>query len=68
MHEGDLLTAREIDRLLGLPRGRSLKLARRNLIPHLVIPAVGRGPSEVRFLRTHVVRWLFELSETKQTG
>jgi len=58
MQENELLTLRETDRLLGLPRGRTLKLARRNLIPHVVIPAVGKAPGEIRCLRTDVQRWL----------
>ena len=56
--ESELLTPRETDRLLGLPRGRTLKLARRNLIPHVVIPAVGKAPGEIRCLRGDVQRWL----------
>ena len=58
MQQGELLTPRETDRLLGLPRGRTLKLARRNLIPHVVIPTVGLGPGEIRCLRADVQQWL----------
>ncbi|MEM8493865.1 MAG: hypothetical protein AAF916_10825 [Planctomycetota bacterium] len=40
----ELLTPAEADRLLRYPRGRSARLARRGLLPHLALP-----DGEVRF-------------------
>jgi len=41
-----LLTAAEVDRALRYPRGRSIRLARRGVLPHVVLP-----DGEIRFER-----------------
>lgn len=51
--ENTFLTPSELDRLLRLPRGRSRRMARRNLIPFLSLPG-----GEIRFDRAEIERWL----------
>ena len=51
----DLLTSRDLDRHLRYPRGRSVRLARRGLIPHIELP-----DGEIRFDPPIIERWLAE--------
>lgn len=53
----DLLKPREVDIILRYPRGRSQKLAKRGLIPHVLLP-----DGEIRFDRQTLSRWLTERS------
>ncbi len=55
-----VMTPREVDRLLGFPRGRTLKLAKRGLIPHVVLPTVGKEPRQFRFVRSQIDAWISE--------
>ena len=55
MTETRYIRGKELDYLLGLPQGRSNKLARRNEIPHLKLP-----DGEIRFDLAIVERWLRE--------
>ncbi|MHC4088930.1 MAG: hypothetical protein ACYSVY_01380 [Planctomycetota bacterium] len=50
-----LLTPRETDRLLRYPQGRAKRLARQQLIPHIVLP-----DDEIRFDAEAVECWLKE--------
>jgi hypothetical protein len=52
-----LLTSWHIDRLLRYPHGRSVRLARRGLIPCVKLP-----DGEIRFDRDIIERWLRECS------
>jgi len=49
----ELLTGREVDRLLRYPRGRSARLARRGDIPHVELP-----DGEIRFDPSVLRDWL----------
>lgn len=49
----ELLTPRESDMLLRYPRGRSARLARKGLIPHVVLP-----DGEIRFQPAVVEKFL----------
>ena len=49
----DLLTSRDLDRHLRYPRGRSVRLARRGLIPYIELP-----DGEIRFDATVIRQWL----------
>lgn len=54
----DLLTPHEADAFLGVPRGRSAKLARGGKIPHVTLPTVGKERPELRFVRSQLEQWL----------
>ena len=53
-----VLTPSENDDWLGLPKGRTKRLIRQHLIPHVSLPATGKGEPEVRLLRDVVEGWL----------
>ncbi|MDI9430735.1 MAG: MerR family DNA-binding transcriptional regulator [Planctomycetota bacterium] len=44
-----MLTSREVDRLLRYPVGRTARLARQGLLPHIVLP-----DGSIRFTADHV--------------
>ena len=48
-----LLTSNELDRMLRYPAGRSRRLAREGLIPHVRLP-----DGEIRFAPDETERWL----------
>ena len=58
----NLLTPGELDERLSYPSGRSARLARRGLIPHVVLP-----DSEIRFDPDAINEWLRENSAPEAT-
>ena len=48
-----MLTGRDLDERLNYPRGRSERLARQGLIPHIVLP-----DGEIRFDHETIEDWL----------
>jgi len=62
-----LLRPSELDAYLGYPPGRSERLARRGLIPCIIIPS-----GEIRFDRVVIHRWIAErtskVTNAKQNG
>lgn len=58
MMDASLLRPRDVDRLLGLPRGRTLKLCAGGLIPHTRIPSPGKQDTEIRILRDQLDEWI----------
>jgi hypothetical protein len=60
----ELLTDNDVDRLLRFPRGRSLRLARKGLIPHVELP-----DRSIRFERVAIDAWLLRCArETRETS
>jgi hypothetical protein len=51
----ELITGWYLDRALAYPHGRSVRLARRGLIPHVRLP-----DGEIRFDREVIAKWLRE--------
>ena len=48
-----LLMPREVDRLLRYPRGRSVRLAKSNKLPHIRLP-----DGEIRFIESEIEKLL----------
>ena len=57
----ELLTGWEVDRLLRCPRGRSLRLARKGLLPAVTLP-----DGELRFHRADLERMLATRQASRQ--
>ena len=57
MNVNRLLRPRELDYRLGYPQGRSARLARKGLIPHITLP-----DGEIRFDSDVIDHWLGEQS------
>lgn len=58
MMDPNLLRPRDVDRLLGLPRGRALKLCASGLMPHVEIPSPNKQSPEIRIRRGQLDAWL----------
>lgn len=54
----NLLTPEVMDKVLRYPGGRSARMARKGLIPHLILP-----DGEIRFDPDVIEKWLAELAE-----